>query len=185
MDRNYLYYIYKTTCLITNKYYIGMHKTYKHNDGYTGSGLLLKRSIKKHGVENHSFEILEYCDNLEHLCQREEQIVNENLLKDELCMNLKLGGVGGATMTGRKQNQETIEKIRKANTGKKRSDKYKEENAIRMSEIWKGNQYAKGNKHWVGRKHSEESLVLMRDNHPFRKLKCTTLMVILFKSLIH
>ena len=66
MKKNYLYYIYKTTCLVTGKYYIGMHRTYKENDGYMGSGLLIKRSIKKYGLENHKFEILEYCENVEH-----------------------------------------------------------------------------------------------------------------------
>ena len=169
MKRNYLHYIYKTTCLITGKYYIGMHRTYKENDGYIGSGLLLKRSIKKHGFENHKFEILEYCDSVESLCKRESEIINKELLQDKLCMNLKVGGIGGATMTGRKMSQETKDKISKSNTGKKRSDKYKEENAIRMSEIWKGNQYAKGCTHWIGRKHKEETLLLMRDNHPFVK----------------
>lgn len=166
---DYIYFIYKTTCIITNKFYIGMHKTKNINDGYLGSGFLLKKSIKKHGIENHFFEILHYCDTLEELIEKEVSIVNDELIKDPLCLNLKKGGIGGATMTGRKHSKETIEKIRKANTGKKRSERYRKENAIRMSIIWKGNKYAKGNKHWVGRKHKEESLIKMRDNHPFVK----------------
>ena len=169
MKRNYLHYIYKTTCLITGRYYIGMHRTYRKNDGYIGSGLLLKRSIKKYGLKNHTFEILEYCDNLESLCKREEEIINEELLQDKLCMNLKLGGIGGATMTGRKMSQETKDKIRKSRTGIKHKEETKKRISEKISKILIGNQRAKNSKGWVGKKHKEESKLLMRDNHPFVK----------------
>ena len=169
MEKEYVYYIYKTTCTITNKYYIGMHKTCNLKDGYMGSGLLLRRSIKKHGLNNHFIEILEYCDSYEKLAEREQYIVNSDLLNDPLCMNLKTGGIGGATMTGRKQSKETIEKRVVKLRGKKRSEEYCKANAERMRIIWKGNQYAKGNKHWVGKKHKKESIEKMRDNHPFVK----------------
>lgn len=169
MKRNYLRYIYKTTCLITGKYYIGMHRTYRKNDGYIGSGLLLKRSIKKYGLENHIFEILEYCDTIESLCKREEEIINEELLQDKLCMNLKLGGIGGATMTGRKMSQETKDKIRKSRTGIKHKEETKKRISEKVSKILIGNQRAKGSKGWIGKKHKEESKLLMRDNHPFVK----------------
>lgn len=125
MERIYTYYIYKTTCTITGKYYIGMRKTYKEEDFYKGSGKLLKASIAEHGDESHIKEILEYCENESELRKRESEIINKELLKDELCLNMAVGGNGGATMTGRKQSEETIEKRRKSNTGKKRSDKYK------------------------------------------------------------
>jgi hypothetical protein len=87
--------IYKTTCLETNKYYVGMHKTNNLQDGYLGSGKLLKRSLNKYGKENHVFEILEYLNDLESLIKRETEIVNETLLSDKMCMNLKVGGTGG------------------------------------------------------------------------------------------
>lgn len=33
-ERRKYHYIYKTTCLITNRYYIGMHSTDNLEDGY-------------------------------------------------------------------------------------------------------------------------------------------------------
>lgn len=87
--------IYKTTCKVNNKYYVGMHSTNNLDDGYLGSGKYLWNSIKKHGKENFEFEILEFFDNRKDLRKREETLVNEDLLQDPLCMNLKTGGDGG------------------------------------------------------------------------------------------
>ena len=88
------HFIYKTVCIITNKYYIGMHSTPNLNDGYIGSGKIIKSSILKYGKSLHSFEILEFVDTLESLVLREKEIVNKDLLKDPLCMNLYIGGTG-------------------------------------------------------------------------------------------
>ena len=89
------HYIYKTTCNVNGKYYIGMHSTDNLEDGYLGSGKKLWNSINYHGKENHTKEILEFLKNRKELKKREKEIVNEDLLSEELCMNLKLGGDGG------------------------------------------------------------------------------------------
>ena len=88
------HYIYKTTNIITNKFYIGMHSTDNLNDGYIGSGKRLWYSINKYGKENHICEILEYLPDRELLRKREEEIVNSDLIKEDLCMNLVVGGEG-------------------------------------------------------------------------------------------
>jgi hypothetical protein len=90
------HYIYKITRTYgSGKYYIGMHSTDALDDGYFGSGTLLARSIKKHGKEKHSKEILEHLSSREALKLREKELVNAELLGDKKCMNLKLGGEGG------------------------------------------------------------------------------------------
>jgi hypothetical protein len=89
------HYIYKTTNILTGKYYIGMHSTDNLEDGYIGSGKRLWYSVKKYGKENHKVEILEFLPNRSSLIEREISIVNEDLLKESLCMNLKPGGNGG------------------------------------------------------------------------------------------
>lgn len=89
------HYIYKRVCVITNKYYIGMHSTSNLEDRYKGSGKKLGRSLNKYGDENHTFEILEFLDDRESLKKREKEIVNEELIQDPLCMNMQLGGGGG------------------------------------------------------------------------------------------
>lgn len=89
------HFIYKTTCQVTGKFYVGMHSTDEVDDEYLGSGKILRYSIGKHGVENHRREILEFCPSREALKLREKEIVNEALLADPLNINLKYGGEGG------------------------------------------------------------------------------------------
>lgn len=89
------HFIYKTTNVLTGKFYVGMHSTNKMSDGYLGSGVYLRRSLRKYGRENHALEILETLPTRELLVARESVVVNEELLRNPLCMNLKPGGVGG------------------------------------------------------------------------------------------
>lgn len=100
--------IYKTTCLVTNKYYIGMHSTDDLEDGYMGSGQVLWKSIKKYGKEQHRCEVLEYLPDRGRLALREEELVNPDTLKDPLCMNLRTGGTGNYE---RLHKEETRQKM--------------------------------------------------------------------------
>jgi hypothetical protein len=90
-----IHYLYKTTCLVTGRYYIGMHSTSNLEDGYMGSGQRLRRSIRKHGPENHKKEILEFFENRELLIEAEKRMITSDMLLDVMCMNLMSGGTGG------------------------------------------------------------------------------------------
>lgn len=104
------HYIYKTTNLINGKYYIGMHSTSNLEDGYLGSGNRIRRSIKIYGNENFKCEILEMLPDRDSLKERERELVNEDILKDKMCMNLQPGGGGGFV------NEEHKQKFLKAGT---------------------------------------------------------------------
>ena len=90
-SRRKYHYIYKIT-RTDGKYYIGMHSTDDLDDEYFGSGQRLWHSINYHGKEAHSKEILEFLPDRESLRKREAEIVNEEVLSDEKCMNLIMGG---------------------------------------------------------------------------------------------
>lgn len=117
--------VYKTTNTINEKFYIG--KDVNNKDSYLGSGLLLKKAIKKYGKESFKKEVLEFCNNIDELNKKEKYwILKTDAIK--LGYNIAEGGTGGDTFTnnpnkkeisekyfGRKHTQETKDKISKNN----------------------------------------------------------------------
>jgi len=97
--------LYKTTNLINNKTYIGIHSTNKLDDGYLGSGLAMKRAIKKYGKENFKREILELCSSYDELIEREKFHVNYLWVNEITNYNLKTGGQNVGTLSDESKNK--------------------------------------------------------------------------------
>jgi hypothetical protein len=87
------YIIYETKNLINNKLYHGCHKTNNLDDGYLGSGKLIKRAIEKYGKENFQREILCFCNNLEDMIEKEKLFINEEWVNRKDTYNLQTGGL--------------------------------------------------------------------------------------------
>ena len=87
------HYLYKVTNIINGEYYIGRHSTDNLKDGYMGSGTRLRRSFKKYGKSNFIKEILYYSRTFTELVLLEESYINSELLGDNKCLNLTVGGM--------------------------------------------------------------------------------------------
>lgn len=150
------YIVYRTTNLINNKFYVGIHKQKnKEFDGYYGSGLLLIRAIEKYGIDNFSRETLYECETWTECRKLEKEIVNVDLCNDEMCYNISMGGTGGNTTCGynAEQKQAIVQKIRNTklingsyNLSTEKREKYAEQ--MRKIRIQPDNK---------GRKHSAKS----------------------------
>lgn len=146
------YYIYKTTNILNNKFYIGKrHYKKKDDKWYLGSGVLLKKAIEKYGRENFKKEIIEWCFSPEEVNVREKfWITKLDALNPKIAYNLAPGGDGGfwgeeackkismklkgmkrppefgnkvsKALKGKKKSQEHIEKVRNALIGRKRTE---------------------------------------------------------------
>jgi hypothetical protein len=89
------YYLYEIKNNINGKKYVGVHKTKVEDDGYMGSGKVIKRAIEKHGIENFTKTILEYFDTQEAMFAREKEVVTDEFLERDDVYNLRRGGFGG------------------------------------------------------------------------------------------
>jgi hypothetical protein len=118
------YTVYKITNLINNKIYVGYHATNDLNDGYMGSGKLIKRAIEKYGIANFKKEILSVFDNKADAENEERRIVNKDFTLREDTYNLSEGGnilvLHGPNngFYGKTHSKETKEKLREAKVGK-------------------------------------------------------------------
>lgn len=88
-------YLYQITNLVNNKIYVGVHKTDNLDDGYMGSGKVIKSAIEKHGIENFRKDILEFFDTYEAALLREAAVVTDEFLLRGDVYNLRRGGSGG------------------------------------------------------------------------------------------
>ncbi|TXG80027.1 MAG: hypothetical protein E6R13_08805 [Spirochaetes bacterium] len=160
-----IHYIYKTTCNVTGRWYVGMHSTNNLDDGYMGSGTVLRRSIRKYGVENHTKEILEFLPTREALIIREREIINKELIGDGRCMNLKEGGDGGFISEEQQRHRSKCGNKR-LNELLKNDSHFKLEWLNKMKQGVK-NSYSNGRKLnlpcWENKKHSEETKQLMSE----------------------
>ena len=154
------HYIYKTTCIVNGKYYIGMHSTDSLNDGYLGSGKRLWRSINYHSKDKHKKVILEFCVDREELKKREKEIVTKELLLEELCMNLQIGGGGGfidynhMIKVSKSGNEAFLKKMEDSSYREYFSKKLSESNKKQYED---GRRERKYFYDWKGKNHTDES----------------------------
>lgn len=103
-------YFYKITNLTNNHFYYGIHSTNNLNDGYMGSGRRLHYAYKKYGIKNFTKEILKFFNTREECAKYEAEMVTEDLVKNDNCYNVKLGGEGWNTkgLTAVKDNDGNV-----------------------------------------------------------------------------
>jgi len=124
------YYIYLTKNIITQKCYIGWHSSNSLDDGYVGSGIALKKSIKKYGEENFITGIIEFTDK-KSVFEREKFWI-EKIGTYKKGYNLTKGGDGGASKNHRgrpkgfKHSEKTKRKISLSESGKAVSEETRE-----------------------------------------------------------
>lgn len=157
--------IYKTTCKVNSKFYVGMHSTDDLDDGYLGSGKRLWNSIRKHGKENFEVEFLEFFDNRKDLIDREIEMVNEDLIKDPMCMNITIGGSGGYKFNKLTEERKIeIQQIRSQAGGLAREKNISNEKKFEIcssggkkSVEMKVGLHGTNNKRFEGKTHSDET----------------------------
>lgn len=161
------YIIYKITNNINGKIYIGKHKTKNLDDGYFGSGKILKYAIEKYGIENFKKEIIHLCETEEDMNEKESEIVTEEFCLRKDTYNLCVGGHGGFSyinrhnLGGNYKNKKKLD-LKKLETARNVlkdlyiDNSWKIQQSLKVSEGL--NKYYQTNDgHFLGKKHSEDS----------------------------
>ena len=116
------HYIYKITNLVTGDIYVGQHTTSNLDDGYMGSGTIIRYAIKKYGADNFKKEIQGFYEDKDELNYMERVIVNKDFLARADVYNLTLGGkYTGSGTRGKHLSAETRQKISCKHLGMKYS----------------------------------------------------------------
>ena len=170
--------LYKVTNTLNERFYIGKHSTRILEDGYLGSGKRITAEVNKYGKQNFKREILEFCNSEEELFLLEKQIVNDDLIQQDLCLNLVNGGKGSFAACNSEEGIEnrkwTFKMWSKSGT-KAFTKKFYEDKEFRKKQInTLKNASKKGIKKalekypegiWKGKSHSEETKERMGISH--------------------
>lgn len=105
------YTIYQITNKLNGKIYIGKHQTENINDGYFGSGIALRKAVKKYGKDSFKKEILFVFDTEVEMNAKEREIITEDFVKRKDTYNLGVGGEGGPHFKGKKHSLESRKKM--------------------------------------------------------------------------
>lgn len=155
-------FIYITTNAINGKKYIGQRQFYKYWKSYLGSGINIRKAIKKYGKENFSREIVGIAYNQAELNLLEIEFIQKyNAIKSKEYYNVAFGGDGGNTFAGKTKEEITVigKKISEPNKGNKHyayGHHLTEETKIKLSEALSGIKH-----YFYGKHHSEESKIKM------------------------
>jgi hypothetical protein len=136
--------VYKTTNLITLQYYIGKHACRRIMNSYLGSGKHLREGIDKYGKENFIKTTLFKFESEELAISKERDLINK-YSKEEDCLNNPSGGIG--FKTGNKFARSAS-------------------NSVFYNKDFSGEK-----NNFYGKKHTEETKMMQRLNHPMLNKK--------------
>lgn len=164
------YIVYRSTNLVNGKVYVGMHQTNHINDGYLGSGTLIKRALKKYGARAFTKEILAVFDNPEDMRTREREIVTQDFCERKDTYNLNVGGDGGWSYVNQTLTQEQRTRIgrlgNQARDARLAQDPVfmaeEQERARKMGLAWNSRRPKESFATFTGRRHSETTKAKMR-----------------------
>lgn len=134
------HYTYKIICTeghLKGHYYLGKHSTNNLDDGYKGSGKIIKDYYKKH-PNGYIKQIIQFFDSKEDAFKAEKELIGDLHKTDKLCLNTKAGGKGGwpsglpSAMKGKRHSEEAKRKMSESRKNSKifhdvmQSEEYKE-----------------------------------------------------------
>jgi len=163
LKNNFSMFIYKTTNLITGKFYIGQKITSANILNYKGSGKLLVEDMKKYGKTNFQVEILEYdIANRKDLNEREKYWIKFFDAKNsKMGYNMTDGGDG--CLNPLPEVLLSMSEKQKGRTTWMKGKKHRPESIQKIKDNHVDNRGEKS--HWFGTHLTPEARLHMSENH--------------------
>ena len=163
-EKDYKYYtIYQTTNLINRRQYIGLHKTNSFKSyrtkNYFGSNKLLQEDIKKYGKSNFIREFLFVFDNEKDMLNKEHELVDENIWKNDMYYNETRGEGNPPNQKGKVKSLSHCEKISLSLRGNQLTQEHRKN----ISKSKKGKCMGK-NSYWYGKTFDENHKFLLSES---------------------
>jgi hypothetical protein len=117
------YTIYKIVHTGSGKEYIGKHQTKDLDDGYMGSGKVLRRAVEKHGAGKFRKEILHVFQTEQEMNDKEAELVTEEYCDRNDTYNLCPGGHGGFGYIN-KNRLQCLHDRKKSNEIRRKNEKW-------------------------------------------------------------
>lgn len=159
--------VYQAVNKTNGKRYIGMTSRglrYRKNghvqDAKAGTRMVFSAAIRKYGLENFDFSILEVCPDVETALRRERELIAEH--KPEY--NVAAGGLRGAQ--GWKHSEEARQKMKDSHVGKPGPWRGKKRSAESIAKRTK-TRSLNPVRHWLGKKRSPETVAKIIASRPF------------------
>ena len=144
-------FIYKTTCLINGKIYIGKHEG-SESDNYLGSGTVFEFALKKYGRKNFKREILRRCETLHELRIWEHVFIKKYCAQDPSIGYNKADGDVNTSEYNPAKLPEVREKMLIKNRQTTRDPEYRRRHSEIMKEYYKTHPAT-----FTGKHHSEKT----------------------------
>lgn len=144
-------FIYKTTCLVNGKIYIGKHEG-SESDNYLGSGTVFEFALKKYGRKNFKREILRRCETLHELRIWEHVFIKKYRAQDPSIGYNKADGDVNTSEYNPAKLPEVREKMLIKNRQTTRDPEYRKRHSEIMKEYYKTHPAT-----FTGKHHSEKT----------------------------
>jgi hypothetical protein len=174
------YTVYRITHLESGKVYVGKHQTEDLADGYMGSGNLIRRAVKKHGLEAFKKEILHVFETEEEMNAKEKELVTDEFCLREDTYNICPGGKGGWGYVNREGLGGTLglspspahrQKLSEATKRVFENDEFRALFSRKLSDRMNKHYQNGGQNGFLGKTHTDEFKRRMRDMHKTHNLK--------------
>ncbi len=153
------YTVYRIRNEVNGTEYIGAHQTENLEDGYFGSGKILRMAVNRYGLTSFVREVVAFYSSPEAMYNGEASLISEALTNGKALYNIHEGGFGGWAVVNANLTEEKRSEIGKlggaASYRNRNTEEWKEVASDRMKRLHREGKINHPRNTFQGRTHSD------------------------------